>query len=110
MMSTMKQVYSAQNPTEAHLVRGILETRGISCEVRGDVLFGARGEIPLTHETAPSVWIEEDFRYKEARRIVQEYESANAGNREKRKSWICSSCGEELEGQFTHCWNCGSSH
>ncbi len=105
----MKQVYSAQNPTEAHLVKGILETRGISCQVKGDVLFGARGEIPLTHETAPSVWIEEDYRYKEARQIVQEYESNNSGIRQKEKSWICSSCGEELEGQFTHCWQCGSS-
>ncbi len=105
----MKQVYSAQHPTEAHVVKGILESQGISCQVRGDILFGARGEIPLTHETAPSVWIKEDSRYVEARKIVKEYETANAGNIEKKESWHCSSCGEESEGQFTHCWKCGST-
>lgn len=105
----MKQVYSALHPTEAYFVKGILETRGISCQVRGDILFGARGEIPLTQETAPSVWIEEEDRYSEAKKIVREYEAAIAGKGKKKGSWTCTSCGEVSEGQFTHCWKCGSA-
>ena len=53
----MKQVYIADDPTEAHLVKGILEQYGISCEVRGEALWGARGGLPLTSEALPTIWI-----------------------------------------------------
>jgi len=34
----MKKVYIAKHPTEAHLIKGLLESYSISCEVRGEVL------------------------------------------------------------------------
>ena len=105
----MRQIYSAEHPTEAHMVKGILETNGIECEVRGDTLFGARGELPLTMETAPSVWVVDEKRYKDARRIIQQYEAANAGELAAGEKWNCSACGEILESQFTHCWQCGKA-
>ena len=104
----MRQIYSAEHPTEAHIVKGILESGGIEAVVRGDILFSARGEIPLTPETAPSVWILEDSRYEEALRVVRRYEQANSGKLSSGEKWLCSSCREKLEGQFTHCWKCGA--
>ena len=104
----MRQVYSAQHPTEAHIVKGMLESGGIECVVKGEILFSARGELPITPETAPSVWIVEDGRYAQARRIVRRYERANTGNPAPVETWLCPSCGEQLEGQFTHCWQCGA--
>ena len=106
----MRQVYSAEHPTEAHIVKGLLESGGIEAVVKGDILFNARGEIPITAETAPSVWIVEDSRYDQARRIVRRYELANRGKLPAGEMWLCPSCGEKLEGQFTHCWKCGASH
>lgn len=106
----MRQVYSAEHPTEAYIVRGILESGGIEAVVKGDILFSARGEIPLTPETAPSVWIVEENRYDEARRIVSRYELANSGKMPSGETWLCQSCGERLEAQFTHCWKCGTPH
>lgn len=103
----MRQVYSAEHPTEAHMVRGILEAKGIECVVRGEILFGARGELPVTPETAPSVWVVEEKRYDEARRIVAQYEKANREGAPEGQTWRCQSCREVLEGQFTHCWKCG---
>jgi hypothetical protein len=70
----MKQVFVARNPTEAHLVRGLLESRGIRAEVRGEALWGTRGETPLTAETLPTVWVD-DLQAPEATRIVKEYSS-----------------------------------
>jgi len=32
----MKQVYIAQDPPDAHLLAGILQEYGISCEIRGE--------------------------------------------------------------------------
>ena len=50
------KVFVARNPTEAHLVRGMLEAAGIEAEVRGESLWGTRGETPLDDDTLPSVW------------------------------------------------------
>lgn len=63
----MLKVYSAQHPTEAHLIKGILESYNIKCEVKGESIFSIRGELPLTPETAPSIWIFDDSKFDEAR-------------------------------------------
>lgn len=102
----MIKVYVAYDPTEAHLVKGLLESEGIRCDVRGEALFGARGELPLTPETAPSVWIFDEKQFETARKIIKDYEAAGplegAG-----EIWKCKNCGEDSEGQFAVCWNCG---
>lgn len=104
----MKQVFVAQTPTEAHLVKDVLETRGICAEVRGEALWGTRGEIPLTPDTLPTVWVLDDLQAPEAVRIVEEYlSSASAGLEAQR--WRCPVCCEQLEPQFSECWKCGAN-
>lgn len=103
----MLKVYSARHPAEAHLLKGILAAYGIACEVRGEALFSVRGEVPLTPDTAPSVWIFDDSEFDEARTILQEYETANIPNGSDEAAWVCKYCGEDSEGQFAICWNCG---
>jgi len=97
----MLKVYSADNPTEAHLLKGFLKSYGISSEVRGEFLCTSRGELPITADTAPSVWIFDDSRFDEARAIIREYEDSNNHGDSDKETWICKSCGEESEGQFT---------
>lgn len=105
----MLKVYIGQNPTETHLVRGLLETHDIACCVKGETLFSVRGEVPITSETAPSVWIYDDEDFEKAKGIVKEYENTITTDCSTESMWECSSCGEELEGQFTDCWKCGMS-
>jgi hypothetical protein len=71
----MKQVFVARNPAEAHIVKGLLESRGITAEVRGEALWGTRGETPLTPDTLPTVWVLDDKKAPEAAGIVKEYSS-----------------------------------
>ena len=103
----MIQVYIAQHPTEAYIVKGILESYGIESQVRGDILFSARGEIPLTIDTAPSVWIVDQEDQKEADMIIRNYEKNINNRNSSQPDWLCSNCGEASEAQFTECWNCG---
>lgn len=103
----MKKVYAVTNPTEGHMVKGILESHGIGCEVHGEILFSVRGEVPITPNTAPSVWIQNDAQYDEARGILAEYENFAVGAHPPAGPWTCGSCGESSDGQFTACWNCG---
>ncbi len=105
----MLRVYIAQHPTDAHLVKGLLQTQHIECFVRGETLFSVRGEVPVTVETAPSVWILDETRFEEAKAVVSGYENALKKDHTASNNWVCDGCGEELEEQFTSCWNCGTA-
>ena len=61
----MKPVYTAKHPTEAHLIKGMLEAEGIRAEVKGDQLYGAFGELPVL----PTVWILDDTLAAHAERV-----------------------------------------
>ncbi len=103
----MTKVFVAQHPTEAHLVKGMLETNGIAAIVRGESLFGARGEAPVTADTLPSVWVSDDNDAPAALEILAQYgpkaTAANLG-----RPWSCPSCREQIESQFSECWKCGT--
>lgn len=87
-------------------MKGFLESYGISSEVRGEFHFRGVGRL-INTETAPSVWIFDDSKFDEARAIIKEYEDSDINDDSDKETWICKSCGEESEGQFTECWNCG---
>lgn len=103
----MTKVFVAQHPTEAHLVRGLLESGGIVAMVRGETLFGVRGGAPVTPDTLPTVWVLDDQQTAAALDILREYrhetQDASADS-----SWSCPRCGERIEPQFTACWQCGT--
>jgi putative signal transducing protein len=103
----MKQVFIAKDPTEAHLIMGILEAQGIQAEVRGAELFGLRGEVPMTEETSPSVWVREDSEAVKARAVVMQFQKGGVAEEAHGAPWRCPGCGETIEPQFTQCWQCG---
>lgn len=101
----MKKVYAARNPADAHLLKGLLEGEGVQAEVLGEFLYGVRGEVPVTQDTCPSVWVA-DEEYDRAMELV---ESLHEGDLPfEAKAWRCR-CGEESDGRFTECWNCGKA-
>jgi hypothetical protein len=100
----MKLIHTAKHPTEAHLIRGMLETEGISALVQGDQLYGAYGELPVL----PSVWIFDDTAAAQAEQLIMEFLRGTAARRYGHQRWTCTQCGEVLDGQFTDCWNCGA--
>ena len=101
----MKLIHTAKHPAEAHLVRGMLEADGIRAIVRGDQLYGAYGELPVL----PTVWILDDTLARHADRLVRDFLLGAAARRFAHERWTCAQCGENLEGQFTDCWNCGAA-
>lgn len=104
----MKRVFTAQHSAEAHFVKGLLETEGIQAEVRGEDLSGVRGGVPITPDTSPSVWVLEDSQLESARAIIKRYETGAGMGPGRTSSWQCPTCGEQMEGQFTSCWKCGT--
>jgi hypothetical protein len=84
-------------------LKNILEIYGIDCVVRNIYLAGAVGELPPI-ECWPELWVVDDADYPRAGEILEKV-LAPLGS--VKKPWQCSKCGEEVEGQFSECWNCG---
>ncbi len=106
MRARMRKVYSSQLPPMVGHMKTVLESHGIRCLVRNDFLSGAAGELPPS-ECWPELWVLEDDQVDEAAAIVSAASLENLVTPQGR--WVCRSCGEELEGQFTDCWKCGAS-
>lgn len=70
----MKTVYVAQHSIDAHVVRGMLESHGITAIVTGDYLQGGLGELPAFGVIEVRV---DDEEAAEARRIVQRFETGD---------------------------------
>ncbi len=100
----MKTVYSAPNIALVSLFKNILESHGIECWIKNQFLGAAVGDIPPI-ECWPQLCVDED-KFEEASRIVEE---ALSSENDQTEPWKCESCGEEIEGQFSECWNCGKS-
>ncbi len=125
----MIKVYSGETELETSLVRGLLGQHGIEAVVHGEQLLGARGELPFTPGTAPSVWVRKEDGARAAA-LIEAHHNRRANpdacvqcgydlqgspgpacpecGRAFSKSppWDCPICGESIEGQFTDCWHC----
>jgi predicted RNA-binding Zn-ribbon protein involved in translation (DUF1610 family) len=86
-------------------IRNILQANGIACAIRGENRGIAAGEVPLT-ECWPELWIDDDTQGAESKQLIAE---ALAPGESDLVKWKCPHCGEEHEGQFTTCWNCGTN-
>jgi len=101
----MKQVHAARHAPEAHLVKGFLESNGISATVRGEFLTSGWGELPVD---VCSVWISDDRQYDRAQALLVAFLRGDLALEFRGQHWRCPACGEQLEGQFTTCWSCGT--
>lgn len=104
----MKKVYTATDPADAHLLKGLLEGEDIPAEVRGEHLYAMRGHLPMTRDTCPSVWILENADFERAVELVAAIRHGDAAPLDGAGGWRCR-CGEENERQFSECWSCGTS-
>ena len=102
----MKPLHNARHATEAHLIRGYLESQGINAIVRGEFLAGGIGELPAD---LCKVWVVNDHDYARADDMLRQFLQGDAARLHAHEHWPCAHCNETLEGQFTACWNCGGA-
>lgn len=101
----MKLVHTAKHAAEAHLIKGFLESLGIQALVRGEYLTSGWGELPVD---LCSVWITDDAQFDRANELLIDFLKGTFARRFSGERWACPQCGEQLEGQFTACWKCGT--
>ncbi len=83
--------------------KNLLASEGIPTEVRNQHLGSIMGEMPV-FETWPQLWVINDLDYDRAMQLLEAVDAESPA-----ESWKCGKCGEENEGQFGACWNCGAS-
>ncbi|MGP8308175.1 putative signal transducing protein [Vibrio sp. YIC-376] len=99
------KIFIANNPAEAHIVCELLKMEQIHCEVRGEGIFGLKGELPFSDDTDPYVWLFDSEQQIKAMAIVAAYQTQAQPN--TYQDWQCPECSEMNEGQFGACWQCG---
>ena len=104
----MKEVYVAKSPSEAHFVRFLLESEGILAQVQGEAAHGLRGEVPMTFDTLPSVWVLNDAEKDRALEIILAYEKKQKEKGTLQRMWKCTDCGEMNPESFECCWKCNT--
>lgn len=100
----MRKIFSSQNAMIIHHMKNLLELEGITAFVRNENLTAALGSIPAT-ECWVELWILDANREAEARDIIRKEEEAE--EQAIKWDWRCPHCGEQIDGQFTDCWQCG---
>lgn len=99
----MVKVYTGEVLALVENMKNLLKMHNIESTIKNQYLSAAVGEIP-PNEAWPQLWVaDQDF--ERAKKIV---EDAERDSPESQKVLICPKCGEEVEGQFAECWNCGT--
>jgi len=98
----LKKVTSADSLVTISHYRNLLQSEGIEAFIKNQYLGSILGEMPF-QEVWPELWVKNDMDYDRARQLIAE------GILEESPSepWTCANCGNENEGQFAACWNCG---
>ena len=98
-MSSLKKVYVARGPGDAHLLRGLLELEEIDVVIRGDDFVPLQGGGVFHIETRPSIWVLDDHRFSRALEIIDEYvrRGVEVDDQAANELWTCLSCGESIE-------------
>ena len=87
------------NEVDAQIAQGTLASLGVSALLETDNCGGMRPHLDLTIGVRLLVAQADAER---AREILPAIPVSAAG-----PSWTCPGCGEEVEGNFDTCWNCG---
>ncbi len=101
----MKKVFASNDRSAIEILRGLLSAEGIESVVLNEITGAVLGDIPFWH-AMPELWISNTGDLERAQAIVADFASGETKKTLPDTPWTCNQCGEEIEGQFTECWNC----
>jgi hypothetical protein len=100
----MTCLYTTQDLALLGHLENALKACGIDCEIRGQHLSIGVGELPPI-ECWPELWVLRTDQRAEAENLLRKLLYIGSPTS---RPWTCPSCSEEIQGQFTDCWQCGS--
>ncbi len=100
----MKKVTTSESIITINHYKNLLESEGIAAEIRNQHLGSIVGEMPFV-EVWPELWVKNDLDYDRAKQLIDDA----VRDESPETPWRCPNCGEDNEGQFAACWNCGTT-
>lgn len=97
----MKRLGQAPNIAIAQLWVDMLRDQGLDVNMQRYFLNGAAGDLP-PDQCLPEIWTQDDSQNDRAK------EAFVALQRMPQHNWVCTACGERIEGGFEQCWNCSA--
>ena len=98
----MRKLTQAPNIAIAALWVDLLRQAGIEASVQRWYARGIAGEIP-PDQALPEIWVHDDAAIEQAKRLLADLRNPTWRN------WLCPGCGEQVDGPFEQCWNCGTA-
>ncbi|MDP2633951.1 MULTISPECIES: DUF2007 domain-containing protein [unclassified Pseudoalteromonas] len=96
-------IYSAADAVEANIVKGLLLANDVNCQLLGESLQSAVGEIPIAQtEVRVQVYA---IKERQAREILINYTQ----EQQSAPDWVCPNCNEHNGSTFEMCWSCRTS-
>ena len=99
-----KNIYTAANAIEAHLIKGLLEQESIETSLSGEDLSIGIGGLP-THVIQIEILVNEE-KFSAAMEIISKYEQTLREPIQDGKSWKCEECNSVNPESFEICWSC----
>ena len=96
----MKRLQQAPNLAIATLWADMLSSAGIPACVQRAYAGSIAGEIP-PDQALPEIWLHDDTQHARAQALMEELRHL------PHRHWLCTGCGETVDGPFEQCWNCG---
>lgn len=96
----MQRLTQAPNIAIAMLWSDLLREAGMPASVQRQYLGAAAGHLPPS-ECLPEIWLEHKEHAERAHQLLHELQNL------PQRRWLCT-CGEEVEGGFEQCWQCGA--
>ncbi|WP_372760210.1 DUF2007 domain-containing protein [Pseudoalteromonas sp.] len=93
-------IYRAANSLEANIIKGLMQSENIACQIKGDMLQGAVGEIP--YEQTQACLQVYAIKERHARQILVNYQQV----KQSAPDWVCPNCNEHNGSAFEFCWSC----
>ncbi len=97
----MKRLMQAPNLAIATLWADMLSSAGMAASVQRAYAGSIAGEIP-PDQALPEIWLHDYTQHARATAWMEELRHL------PHHHWLCSNCGESVDGPFEQCWNCGA--
>ncbi len=95
----MKKIFSHDVLPIVENLHNVLKLNGIKSTIRSENLNVGIGGMGC----CPELWVS-DQEFEHALKLIETIDTLPP---ETDETWVCSNCMEEVEGQFSECWNCG---
>ena len=97
---SMKRLQQAPNLALATLWADMLSGVGVLATVQRAWAGSIVGELP-PDQSLPEIWLQDEGQFEQAGLLLRQWQNR------PHHHWLCTGCGESVDGPFEQCWNCG---